>query len=175
MSPPLTTTASQRPATANAMTRKHLHRLDVIFNEQPVFFITTCTAKRRKVLDSERMHEICLEVWKNAEELYGWYVGRYVVMPDHVHFFCTPKSDQATLQLFVGKWKEWTAKYATRRHGIEMPLWQPEFFDHVLRSGESYEEKWTYTRDNPVRAELIEKADEWPFQGELNEFRIEDI
>jgi hypothetical protein len=39
-------------------------------------------------------------------------------------------------------------------------LWQPGFFDHVLRSDESYSEKWNYVRDNPVRAKLIERADD---------------
>jgi hypothetical protein len=37
---------------------------------------------------------------------------------------------------------------------VEPPHWQKGFFDHVLRSGESYTEKWHYIRDNPVRAGL---------------------
>ncbi|NIL97820.1 MAG: hypothetical protein GTO62_12025, partial [Planctomycetales bacterium] len=112
------------------------------------------------MLDNSAVHEICVEVWRNGEQLYGWYVGRYVLMPDHVHFFCTPSTDQTRLQTFVGKWKEWTAKYAAGRHHIEMPLWQSQFFDHVLRSDESYEEKWQYIRDNPRRAGLVKDAAE---------------
>jgi hypothetical protein len=91
-------------------------------------------------------------------------------MPDHVHFFCATRSDTHPLELFVGKWKEWTAKYAHRRHIIDVPLWQPGFFDPLLRSGESYEEKWTYLRDNPTRAGLVENLDAWPYKGELHQF-----
>ncbi len=47
------------------------------------------------------------------------------------------------------------------------PLWQPGFFDHVLRNDECYSQKWDYVRENPVRAELVVRADEWPYQGEL--------
>ena len=47
------------------------------------------------------------------------------------------------------------------------PLWQPGFFDHVLRHDESYSQKWEYVRENPVRAGLVVRADEWPYQGEL--------
>src|SRR4030095_1104895 len=36
-----------------------------------------------------------------------------------------------------------------------------EFFDHLLRSEESYDQKWNYVRDNPVRANLAQKAAEW--------------
>jgi putative transposase len=37
----------------------------------------------------------------------------------------------------------------------------------VLRNDESYSQKWEYVRENPVRAGLVVRADEWPYQGEL--------
>ena len=46
-------------------------------------------------------------------------------------------------------------------------LWQPEFFDHVLRSNESYSQKWNYVFDNPVRAGLAGSANEWKYAGEI--------
>jgi hypothetical protein len=42
------------------------------------------------------------------------------------------------------------------------------FFDHVLRSRESYEQKWLYVRENPVRAGLVQRVDDWPFAGEIH-------
>ena len=51
---------------------------------------------------------------------------------------------------------------------LESPkLWQPGFFDHILRSDESYGERWTYIHENPVRAGLVESAGDWPYQGEI--------
>jgi putative transposase len=55
----------------------------------------------------------------------------------------------------------------TRELGIRQPVWQEEFFDHVLRSDESYSEKWDYVRQNPVRVGLVADADDWPWQGEI--------
>jgi hypothetical protein len=46
-------------------------------------------------------------------------------------------------------------------------LWQREFFDHVLRSDESYSEKWNYVFDNPVRAGLVSTTQEWKYAGEI--------
>ena len=51
-------------------------------------------------------------------------------------------------------------------------MWQEEFFDHVLRSAESYGEKWNYVRNNPVRAGLVANADNWSWQGEVEELRL---
>ena len=80
--------------------------------------------------------------------------------------------DAKPLSEFVGFWKSYTSR---KIHVIEQPrsapaattLWQREFFDHVLRSSESYSENWNYVRDNPVRAGLLPNADEWNYAGEI--------
>jgi len=48
-------------------------------------------------------------------------------------------------------------------------LWQREFFDHLIRSNESYDQKWQYVVENPIRAGLATKASDWPWQGEIFE------
>jgi putative transposase len=92
-------------------------------------------------------------------------MGAYVVMPDHVHFFCTANREAKSLRIFIGKWKEWTAKYLHRRHQHSPTLWQSQFFDHLLRSEESYTEKWHYVQNNPVRAGLVKEVEAWPYWG----------
>jgi len=42
-------------------------------------------------------------------------------------------------------------------------------FDHLIRSTESYVQKWDYVRENPVRAGLVSRREDWPFQGEIVE------
>ena len=88
-------------------------------------------------------------------------------MPDHVHFFCAEQSAGANhpLSRFVAGWKEWTAKGILGVLKMPGPLWQEEFFDHLLRSDESYGEKWAYVRENPVRAGLVASWEAWPYQG----------
>jgi REP element-mobilizing transposase RayT len=46
-------------------------------------------------------------------------------------------------------------------------IWEEGFFDHVLRSNESYSQKWNYVRENPVRAGLVKSATDWPYQGQI--------
>jgi len=46
-------------------------------------------------------------------------------------------------------------------------IWEEGFFDHVLRSNESYSQKWNYVRKNPVRAGLVKSVTDWPYQGEI--------
>ena len=92
-------------------------------------------------------------------------------MPDHIHLFCAAISDEVSrpLETFVGNFKEWSAKRLHRAFQISLPIWQAEFFDHVLRSNESHAEKWLYVKDNPVRAGLVTRAEDWKFAGEISE------
>lgn len=115
--------------------QRHLKRLDVIWRKGPLYFITTCVARRRAELNSSAIHAILRDEWAAWRERRGWLVGRYVIMPDHVHFFAAPVADsEHTLNLAMGKWKEWTAKRILRTTGGAAPFWQAEFFDHLLRS-----------------------------------------
>jgi REP-associated tyrosine transposase len=151
---------------------KHLRRLDRIWLDSPIYFITMCTKDRRPVLARDKVTEILIEEWRAAHERHGWAVGRYVIMPDHVHFFCRPELGATKLSEFIGAWKSWTSR---KIHALGGPrsataataLWQREFFDHALRSDESYREKWNYVFDNPVRAELVSKTQEWKYAGEI--------
>ena len=56
--------------------------------------------------------------------------------------------------------------------GFQKPHWQEGFFDHLLRSGESYAQKWEYVRMYPVRAGLSARPEEWPYQGEMVPLRF---
>ena len=42
----------------------------------------------------------------------------------------------------------------------------------MLRSSESYSGKWNYVRNNPVRHGFVANADDWPWQGEIEELRL---
>ena len=146
---------------------KHLRRLERIWVDWPIYFITTCTVERRAILACKEIAEILIDEWRNAHQRHGWAIGRYVIMPDHAHFFCRAELDAKTLPLFMQKWKQWTSKRAMRELKLDASLWQEEFFDHLLRSGESYSQKWDYVKENPARAGLVDRSDEWPWQGEI--------
>jgi putative transposase len=148
---------------------KHLRRLERVWINPPLYFITSCTKRRKRLLACAEVAHILIAEWQAARLRHGWRVGRYVIMPDHVHFFCSWDLDAKPLSAFMGFWKEWTSKGIRNEINLTDLIWQEEFFDHVLRSAESYSKKWDYVRENPVRAGLVKNADDWPWQGEIEE------
>ena len=143
------------------MIKDRPHRLDLIYINQPLYFVTFATRDRKRI-PSLDVAQAALEKYAHrAIENFNVALGRYVIMPDHVHLFV--RGDRSfTLSSWIGGLKRAMCV------ALKLPrLWQPGFFDHVLRSNESYAEKWNYVRDNPVRAGLVKTVDEWPYQGEI--------
>jgi putative transposase len=128
-----------------------------------IVFVTVCSEKRKPILAHPDVHELLQYSWNQAD---AWLVGRYVIMPDHIHLFCAPGSLKVPeLTRWVQYWKTTASKVWPRPD--DHPIWQKSFWDTQLRHVESYSSKWDYVRMNPVRAGLCPAPDEWTFQGEM--------
>ena len=145
--------------------KRRLHRLDLVFVRSPIYFMTACTQARRKLLSNVSVHETFLHFAQEGPRRGAW-IGAYVIMPDHFHLFVATDDEKITLSEWVKSLKNAISK-TLRLSRVDAPHWQKTFFDHLLRSSDSYSEKWSYVRENPVRAGLVKKAEEWPFLGEV--------
>jgi REP element-mobilizing transposase RayT len=88
-----------------------------------------------------------------------------VVMPDHVHMLltpmCGPEGWPHSLAVILKLIKGVSARSVNKLLGSSGPVWQEESFDHVLRSEESFLEKLEYIRQNPVRAGLAIRPEDY--------------
>lgn len=129
-----------------------------------IVFLTVCAKDRQTWLADTLINKSLVEIWKAAD---AWKIGYYLIMPDHLHLFCAPSRMEFTLKTWVVYWKREFSCLKLKDTG----LWQRDFWDTRLRHGENYHDKWEYVRQNPVRKGLVQNADDWPFQGILNELR----
>ena len=145
--------------------RRHLpHLAPLEFPNQPIVqFVTCCVDKRRPLLARQEIVDLLLDCWHKADR---WMLGRWVVMPDHLHLFCAPA---VFPPVPLKSWMQFWQNESTRRwpRATEKPVWQSGFFDRQLRSSESYQQKWQYLWDNPIKQGLVQNPADWPFQGEL--------
>jgi putative transposase len=141
-------------------------RLELLYSSvRPFYFVTFITHNRCAVLARTEIHGAFRFFCIRAEE-HDVAVGRYVIMPDHVHVFVAIPSTGITLSKWIHALRTVLGKELLRL-GSQKPHWQKGYFDHVLRSAESYAQKWDYVRVNPVRAGLVAKPEDWPYQGEI--------
>ncbi len=111
------------------------------------------------------MHDALVKFARRAEKNFNIAVGRYVVMPDHIHLFVCGSHD-FSLGQWIAALKQTLAKAAGKSRG-DGQIWQEGFFDHLLRNNESMSQKWEYICENPVRAGLASRPEGWPYQGEI--------
>jgi putative transposase len=133
-------------------------RLGRIFVSSPRYFVTFCTLHRRALLANNEIHENFRRYYLDAYD-HDVAVGRYVIMPNHIHLFVC-----GGLEFRLGVW----VRGLKRAISLGRNAWQPGFFDHILRSDESYSQKWEYVKENPVRANLVKRSDDWFFQGDIS-------
>ncbi len=167
------------------------------FNTPTIIFLTICAKDRKMIFDNGLMHELLINAWNEAD---GWMVGKYMILPDHIHLFCSPKKPDVSLKQWVRYWKSLVSqgylgcgKFGNRSSDGTEPsitkingksggsgsiptkktanLFQRGFWDTQLRQGEGYSEKWAYVELNPVRTGLIHNSADWKYQGELNSLR----
>jgi putative transposase len=142
-------------------------RLSPVFQKYnpPLYFVTICCANRKRLLANDSIHTAFRDFAIRGQHDRHIAVGRYVLMPEHLHVFvCGPtdfKLDQWMRMLKT------TLRKKLQELGHEPEFWQRGFFDHLMRNLESYTEKWEYVHQNPVRAGLVSRTEDWPFQGEI--------
>jgi putative transposase len=142
--------------------RKHpVHGVHAKADLPTIVFLTVCTRNRQPWLATDVVHQTLIEAWHEAD---AWLVGRYVLMPDHLHLFATPGLGEASFETWVRFWKS----RFSRAYAQPDCRWQTDHWDTRVRSAAAYIEKWEYVRLNPVRRGIVSDADQWPYQGELN-------
>jgi REP element-mobilizing transposase RayT len=151
---------------------ERLHRLEQLYVENPVYFLTFRTDGQKAILADETIHRAFIDFCHEALTR-SIFVGRYILMPDHVHLFVKLPPPSENLSMWVKSLKNYLSK-SLRSRKVPAPHWQKGFFDHVLRSTESYSKKWLYMVENSIRAGLVTDWAQWPYQGEIQPLRLDE-
>lgn len=119
------------------------------------FFITLCCQRRgTNQLCLPGVSEVLLSDGIFYHDHKRWVLHQLLLMPDHLHLIAGfPKVE--SMSAVIRDWKRLTA----RRAGVD---WQRNYFDHRVRADEGLQEKTDYIRKNPVRAGLVNVAEDWP-------------
>jgi putative transposase len=153
-----------------AIIMERLHRREQLYVDNPVYFLTFCTINRKAMLANNSIHAAFVKFCHEALTR-SVFVGRYMLMPDHIHLYVKLPAPSENLSAWVKSLKNYLSKNL-KEQNIFAPHWQKGFFDHVLRSDESYSDKWLYMVENSVRGELVKEWADWPYQGEIYPLRF---
>jgi putative transposase len=136
-----------------------------VFAGRPNLVLLTVTSEGRAAwMANACVHQLLHETWKEAT---AWLVSDYLIMPDHLHLFCAPHHLNFTIEEWIIYWK----RAFRRKHGQPEWRFQSRGWHHRLRETESYSSKWLYVQENPVRKNLVERIQDWPYKGRVHDLR----
>jgi REP element-mobilizing transposase RayT len=118
--------------------------------------------------------------WLRIPQIAEWVVGcihypdnemyeldAFCVMPNHVHVLLTPllkdKDTYYSIAAIMHSVKGNSARKANPHLGRRGQFWQHENYDHVVRDETEWKRIVTYIWNNPVKAGLVKRAEDWPW------------
>jgi putative transposase len=96
-------------------------------------------------------------------ELGHYKLRSFAVMANHVHVLLLPEISPSQL---LKSLKGHTAREANRLLGrTGEPFWQRESYDHCVRDSAEFARIIAYIENNPLKAGLVERAEEYPWSS----------
>jgi len=123
--------------------------------------------KNRSPFVTDALNNETLNVLRDEQERQNCTIFTYCLMPDHLHFLISPKIEGISVLKFTDQYKgkatnrSWTA-------GWRGGLWQPRYYDHIVRAEEDLYKIAQYILNNPVRKKLAGCPEDWPWSGHMN-------
>ena len=117
------------------------------------FFVSSATAGRRALLQSDRMAQLLVDVLAENRRKRRFLLHEFVIMPNHFHLLLTPAAEiplEKALQYIKGGF----SYRAKREVHFPFEIWQANFVNHRIRDAQDYKHHHTYIWENPVRAGL---------------------
>ena len=128
------------------------------------YFITICTNDKERIFkDNPQLVQWLIDVLREKSSEHGFKIWVYCFMPDHLHFLAEGENANSDMKSFVSSYKQSTSFSYKKKIGV--PLWQINFYEHVLRKEEDTMGVVRYILSNPVRKELVFDFHHYSFLG----------
>ena len=124
------------------------------------YFLTASVAGRRCIFTAPARAMIVLDTIRWLHDAQRLFVDAAVVMPDHLHL--AGQLGESPLCDVMHTLKSYSAQRLINA-GVASPVWQKGYFDHALRDDEDYRIRVRYLIENPLRAGLVERIEDYPY------------
>jgi len=139
-------------------------RLKRKFIEGATYHVTSRTNDKIKVFVDNLAWKIMLMAIEEAKEKYAFTLHNFCIMPTHFHLLITPASG-TSLSRIIQRIKTHSAKSLNFINGSQDHLWGERFFSRPVRNIQDYFLVHDYIDQNPIKAGLVQNAQDWEASG----------
>ena len=143
---------------------------DFSYQGQYRYFITLRSHDLNHHFIHDKVVTKAVEILKSTADREGFNVWAYCFMPNHLHLLVEGQNTHADMRRFVALFKQKTSYWFKGIYGKR--LWEPNYYEHVLRNDEDIMAVARYIFRNPVREGLVEDYSSYSYSGS---FELENI
>jgi putative transposase len=132
-----------------------------------IYFMTIRAYRNQSPFARDPLCRLALDALQQEQVRSVCSIFTYCLMPDHLHFLIAPGRDGVSVIDFTHQYKGRTTNQSWAI-GWQGKLWQPRFYDHVVRKEEDLAAIASYVLLNPVRRGLVADAAQWRWSGSMN-------
>ena len=125
------------------------------------YFVTICTHNKAPLFEDDSLVRELIKTLRDKSDAFGFKVMVFCFMPDHIHLLLQGDSPDCDLKRFISAYKQSTGYQYKKKS----KLWQPSYYDHVLRKDEDMFSIAQYILGNPVRKNLATHFSEYRYVG----------
>ena len=126
--------------------------------------MTKCSERGFSLVDNPSIAKQIINAlfWMDSNERFT--LGAFVIMPDHYHMVII-LNESSSLDSVLKSLGSYTARNINRRFQKKGRLWQKGYYDRAIRKSDDIDGIFAYIHNNPVRKELTDTAETWPFSS----------
>ena len=128
---------------------KSIRLKDYDYSLDGFYFITICTNYRRPYLIGENKEVVAQFVEQLPYKINGVKLDYYQIVPSHIHLILVLEHCELKLAEIVRRLKAAT----TRQLGFK--LWQPNYYEHVIRNQKALAGTREYIQNNPLKERIM--------------------
>ena len=166
-----------------------MYRKYKVFNISKPYFVTSSVLSWIKIFDDKEIVSILIDSIIYCQLNKGLEIYAYVIMPDHFHMVCRSKTDNSLSEIFRDLKKftsrttitylkqqkseiysEWLDCFrnGNNESGDSYKIWQDGFNPKELSSNKFIDQKIEYIHNNPVKAGIVERPEDYNYSSAVN-------
>lgn len=118
---------------------------------------------KQKTFSGEADYKRYLQWLSEYCKKYDLNILAFCLMPNHVHFIAIPQKEDSLAKTFNTCHMRYS-QYYNKKKEKRGHLWQGRFYSCALDTGHLYE-AIRYVENNPVRAKVVKKPEEWKWSS----------
>ena len=126
-------------------------------------FITCATKDRIPYLESDENVKLFWKTSRRVHDIHPFNIFAYVILPDHFHWLMQVEHQSGNFSQVMHSFKWNFTRNYKKQYKISgsLSLWQPRYWDHVIRDQQDLHKHFDYIHWNPVKHYLVESPGEW--------------